>query len=80
MFVPNFSSSVGRLNPSGVHFMVALAKMCLDAGTINSGVQTRCSPRPGSYGRGHCLTTLDAIPDSPEVTHAVGVTARKSCS
>lgn len=60
--------------------MVALAKMCLDAGTINSGVWTRCSPRPSLHGRGHCLTTLDAIPGSPEVTLTVGVTARKSCS
>lgn len=37
MFVPNFSSSVGRLNSSGVHFMVALAKMCLVAGTQECG-------------------------------------------
>lgn len=80
MFVPNFSSSVGRLNPSGVHFVVALAKMCLVAGTMNSGVWIRCSPRPDLHGRGHCLTTLDVIPGSPEVTLAVGVTARKPCS
>lgn len=41
MFVPNFSSSVGRLKPSGVHFIVTLAKMCLVAGTSSASAEER---------------------------------------
>lgn len=35
-FVLNFSSSVGRSNPSGVHFTITLAKMFLVAGSSAS--------------------------------------------
>lgn len=41
MFVPNFSSSVGRLNPSGLNFMVSLAKMCVVAGTNSASTEER---------------------------------------
>lgn len=80
MFVPNFSSSVGRLNPSGVHFIVTLAKMRGCRHYQLRSVCVCCSPKPTLHGRGHCLTTLITVLRSLEVMRAVIVTARGPCT
>lgn len=83
MFVPNLSSSVGKLNPSAVHFIYCTCQNVFDCRhqlSINWRACARCSSQPALHARERCLTILDAIPGSYEVVLALRVTAMRPWS